>query len=209
MDKFITKKIWQSFNINTPPYMVLEKEQDCQDASELLGLPLVVKPALEGSSLGISKVSDLAELRQAYREASRYRGKVLAEKYIQGEEYTVAILQQVPLPVIKLETPRVFYDFTAKYESNDTRYLCPCGLSSGSERDLQDRALMAFEATTASGWGRVDVMLDEDYTPWFLEVNTVPGMTDHSLVPMAAKAQGIYFDQLVLRILETSMKKQG
>ena len=208
MDKRMTKMVWQASSIDTPAFMVLQEAADCDRAIELLGFPMVVKPALEGSSLGINKVTSAQELQSAYQEAKKFHGAVIAEKFIGGAEYTVAILGGVALPVIKLETPRTFYDFTAKYESNDTRYICPCGLSEAREKSLQQAALDAFHAVGATGWGRVDVMLDEEQTAWFLEVNTVPGMTDHSLVPMAAKAQGIGFDELVLRILKTSLDSE-
>ncbi len=163
----------------------------------------MVKPASEGSSIGVSKVHSLNELQLALTEALKYDSCVFAEKVIDAGEYTVAILDGKPLPVIKVETDHEFYDYKAKYISDDTRYLCPCGLSEAAEKKLQKLALQCFEALDCKGWGRVDVMADEDNNFSVLEVNTAPGMTSHSLVPMAAKAQGYDFKQLVMRILQT------
>ncbi len=146
-------------------------------------------------------------LKLAWEKARGYDNLVLAERWVRGGEYTAAILQGEPLPLIKLETPNAFYDFDAKYHADTTRYLIPCGLDASKERELQALALAAFEAIGASGWGRVDFMLDEGWRPWLIEVNTVPGMTDHSLVPMAARARGIDFDELVWRILGTSLNR--
>jgi D-alanine-D-alanine ligase len=173
-----------------------------------MGMPLMVKPVFEGSSVGISKVEREADMAQAWREASRY-GAVIAEKFISGAEYTAGILAGQALPLIRLETPRAFYDYEAKYKDDKTRYHCPCGLSAAKEREMQEIALQAYAALGAGGWGRVDFMADRDGRPWLIEANTVPGMTDHSLVPMAAKASGLDFGQLVLRILDTSFDKGG
>lgn len=206
MDKAKTKQLWLGQGFPTPKYSVLQKNADWSSVIKELGAPLIVKPALEGSSIGMSKVSTAQELEQAYTNAAEY-GLVFAEQWVHGREYTVAILQGKALPMIRLQTPNEFYDFDAKYQRNDTQYLCPCGLSEEIENSIQELALSAFNALGASGWGRVDVMLDENNQPWLLEINTVPGMTDHSLVPMAAKTDGIDFDELVLRILDSSMEQ--
>jgi len=206
MDKLRTKQLLEGAGIPTPPYLVLENDFDPDYVVATLGLPLMVKPALEGSSIGMSKVSEIEDLSLAWQKAAAFKGKVLAERWIEGREYTVAILGDTPLPVICLETPRDFYDYEAKYQANDTRYLCPCGLAAEEEHRLQRLALAAFQALGAEGWGRVDIMSTQDGTPFVIELNTVPGMTDHSLVPMAAKAAGIEFDQLVLRILAQTLE---
>jgi len=166
----------------------------------------MIKPAHEGSSIGMARVEDEEQLARAWGEALGYDRLVIAERWISGPEFTCAILGNEALPLIRLETPRLFYDYQAKYFANDTRYLCPCGLTSQEELDLQSLSLAAFETVGARGWGRVDLMLDHEGTPYLLEVNTVPGMTDHSLVPMAARARGLGFDELVWRILETSLE---
>jgi len=211
MDKLRSKQLLEGAGIPTPPYLVLEDDFDPDYVAATLGLPLMVKPALEGSSIGMSKVDEIEELLTAQQQAARFKGKVLAERWIEGREYTVAILGDSPLPVICLETPRDFYDYEAKYQANDTRYLCPCGLADEEEHRLQRLALAAFQALGAEGWGRVDIMCTQDGTPFVIELNTVPGMTDHSLVPMAARAAGINFDQLVLRILTRTLhlKQEG
>jgi D-alanine-D-alanine ligase len=201
MDKLRSKQIWQANGLPTPEYVVLESQQDCEKALQQLGLPLIVKPVLEGSSIGMSKVEQGADMLAAWELAKSYGGKVIAERWITGREYTAAILNRRVLPMIRLETPRQFYDYVAKYESSDTRYICPCGLEQAHEQALADTMLAAFDAVGASGWGRVDFMLDKNDQPWLIEVNTVPGMTDHSLVPMAAKQAGLDFGQLVLEIL--------
>ncbi|HFA59632.1 MAG TPA: D-alanine--D-alanine ligase, partial [Rhodospirillales bacterium] len=201
MDKLRCKELLEGSGIPTPPWMVLEADTAPGLVEATLGLPVMVKPALEGSSIGMSKVSEADDLPAAYKAAAAYAGEVLAERWIGGREYTVAVLGEEALPVIALETPREFYDYAAKYEADDTRYLCPCGLAAEEEQRLQRLALAAFEAVGASGWGRVDILADTDGTPYVIELNTVPGMTDHSLVPMAAKAAGIGFDELVVRIL--------
>lgn len=203
MDKARSKQLWLGLGMPTPVYQSLTGDTDWAQVVEDLGLPLIVKPAQEGSSIGMSKVNSAQELQAAYAEAAQY-GEVFAEQWVRGEEYTVAILQQRALPVIRLRTPNEFYDYDAKYQRNDTEYLCPCGLDESKEREIQVLALQAFKALGASGWGRVDVMIDENGLPWLLEINTVPGMTDHSLVPMAARADGLSFNQLVLSILENA-----
>jgi D-alanine-D-alanine ligase len=202
MNKLMTKRLWLGAGLPTPPFVELEDDFEPQSVADDIGLPAIIKPALEGSSIGMSKVEDLDQLMQAWRKAREYGDQVLAEQWISGAEYTVAILGECALPVIRLKTPRTFYDFEAKYISPDTQYICPCGLAQDEEKLLQDLAKTAFQVTGAHGWGRVDLMLDEMGRPWLIEINTVPGMTDHSLVPMAAAAVGISFEDLVLRILE-------
>jgi len=206
MDKLRSKQLLEGAGIPTPPYLVLEDDFDPDYVVATLGLPLMVKPALEGSSIGMSKVNEVEDLPAAWQKAASFKGKVLAERWIEGREYTVAILGDTPLPVICLETPRDFYDYEAKYQANDTRYLCPCGLAEEEEHRLQRLALAAFQALGADGWGRVDIMCTQEGTPFVIELNTVPGMTDHSLVPMAARAAGIDFAQLVLRILTQTLE---
>lgn len=201
MDKWRTKLVWQALGVSTPKHVLLAADTDWAAVTASLGLPIMVKPACEGSSIGISKVTTLEQLEPAYELAVKHDATVLAEQFIDGEEYTAGVLNDEALPLIRLETPRVFYDYQAKYHANDTRYLVPCGLSPERERALQELALAAFKAVGAEGWGRVDLMMDKAGDAYCLEVNTVPGMTDHSLVPMAARARGIEFDQLVLQIL--------
>ena len=209
MDKLRTKQVWQSAGIPTPAFAVPGSAEDAAQAVHGLQYPLVVKPAHEGSSIGISKVDSAAQLPQAYQDAAQYDSCVLAEQWVTGVEYTAGILGATVLPLIRLETPHVFYDYEAKYQSDSTRYLIPCGLDAGREHELQQLSLAAFHAVGAEGWGRVDFMLDEAGAPWFIEVNTVPGLTDHSLVPMAARAIGIDFTRLVLRILDSSFAHAG
>ena len=209
MDKLRCKQVWAAENFPTPDYRVLESEQDCTRALEELGLPLIIKPALEGSSIGMSKVENSDQMRPAFEIARDCKGTVIAEKWVNGTEYTAAILNRKALPMIRLETDRQFYDYVAKYESDDTRYICPCGLEPSREDELAEIMLNAFEAIDASGWGRVDFMLDADGQPWLIEANTVPGMTSHSLVPMAAKASGLGFNELVIEILESSHGRQA
>ena len=205
MDKERTKQIWSSAGIATPGFMAPENEPDSQQVIDELGLPLMVKPSREGSSYGASKVDQQDQLLPAWREAKKFDDSVLIEQWITGGEYTVGILNGEALPVIKLETPRDFYDYKAKYEETTTKYICPCGLDAAVEKEIQKISLQAFKMVDCSGWGRVDVMLNENGETFFIEVNTVPGMTSHSLVPMAAKQQGIEFDELVIKILETSL----
>ena len=202
MDKWRSKLVWQAAGIPTPRYELLTAASDLKAVSARLGLPLMVKPANEGSSIGMSKASAAAELDEAYTLAANYDSVVLAEQFIQGIELTAGVLGGEALPLIKLETPRKFYDYEAKYQANDTRYIIPCGLAAAAEAELQQQVLAAFNALGCRGWGRVDLMLDAVGKPWFIEVNTSPGMTDHSLVPMAARHAGLSFEDLVLRILE-------
>jgi D-alanine-D-alanine ligase len=205
MDKLRTKQVWQSAGLPTPGFAVLSSAADVERVKDGLQYPVIVKPAHEGSSIGITKVDDADDLMAAWRLASRYDECVLAEQWVAGIEYTAGILLDDVLPLICLETPNTFYDYAAKYEADTTRYLIPCGLSAVREAELQSMSLAAFAAVGATGWGRVDFMLDADGHPWLIEVNTVPGLTDHSLVPMAARATGIDFDRLVCRILDTSL----
>ncbi len=204
MDKLRTKLCWQGAGLPTPKWFLLTAEADIDACIDALGFPVIVKPAQEGSSIGMSKAHNRDELVAALKLASQYRCDVYAEQWITGREYTVGILDDEALPVIRLETPNTFYDFDAKYRANTTQYHCPCGLSAERERELQELALSACKIIGVQGWGRVDVFIADDGRSQLIEVNTVPGMTDHSLVPMAAKAVGIDFEELVWRILETS-----
>lgn len=209
MDKLRTKLCWLGAGMPTPAWRVLEKQADVQACADALGFPLIVKPALEGSSIGMSKVDNLDGLYTAWQQASQYGCAVFAEQWVTGPEYTVALLDGQALPMIRLQTPNAFYDYEAKYQSDSTEYHCPCGLPAEQEQVLQALSVQAFDVLGGSGWGRVDLMLDRDGKPWLLEINTVPGMTDHSLVPMAARAAGIDFNELVWRILETSVGSEG
>jgi len=202
MDKWRTKLVWQASGLPVPDYVLLEKDSDWKSVVQQLGLPLFVKPANEGSSVGITKVKTLDELPGAYRAALAHDKLVLAESHIGGGEYTVAILGEQALPVIKIEPANEFYDYEAKYLSDKTRYLCPSGLSVALETDMQRMAKRSFKLIGGRGWGRVDFLMDDAGKSYLLEVNTSPGMTDHSLVPMAARQSGMSFEQLVLRILE-------
>ena len=201
MDKWRTKLVWQAAGVRTPRYELLDPSTDLGAVAARLGLPLMVKPANEGSSIGMSKVTRAGDLDEAYALAANYDRIVIAEQFIAGSELTAAILGDEALPLIRLETPRVFYDYQAKYHADDTRYLCPSGLSSADEQVIQAEVLRAFATVGCRGWGRVDLMIDSDGAPSFLEVNTAPGMTDHSLVPMAARAHGLSYEALCLRIL--------
>ncbi|MHB0817395.1 D-alanine--D-alanine ligase [Stutzerimonas stutzeri] len=205
MDKLRTKQVWQSLGLPTPRHAVLASEADCRAAADSLGFPLIVKPAHEGSSIGMAKVAGLAELIEAWQAASVYDAQVLVEQWIQGPEFTIATLRSEVLPPIGLGTPHAFYDYDAKYLASDTQYRIPCGLEADKEQELRALTARACEAVGIRGWARVDVMQDAAGAFWLLEVNTVPGMTDHSLVPMAARAAGLDFQQLVLAILDASM----
>lgn len=209
MDKLRTKQVWQSLGLPTPRHAVLASEADCRAAAESLGFPLIVKPAHEGSSIGMAKVGGVAELIAAWRGASAYDSQVLVEQWIQGPEFTIATLRGTVLPPIGLGTPHTFYDYDAKYVANDTQYRIPCGLDAAKEQELKDLSARACEAVGIQGWARVDVMQDDTGAFWLLEVNTVPGMTDHSLVPMAARAAGLDFQQLVLAILDASLATEN
>ncbi len=204
MDKWRTKLIWQAAGIPTPRYHLLNADTDFNQVVAELGLPLMVKPINEGSSIGMSKVIAADELHGAYELAVRHDALVMAEQFIAGTELTAGILVNEALPLIRLETPRVFYDYEAKYLSNNTRYICPAGLEATQEKYIQDLSLRAFQILGCRSWGRVDLMLDNKGAPYFLEANTSPGMTDHSLVPMAARQAGLSFEELVGRIIDTA-----
>lgn len=210
MDKWRTKLLWKALNIATPDFEVVNANSDFAAIEKRLGLPMFVKPANEGSSIGISKVKQIGGLQPAWILASKADPLVIAEKFVGGGEYTVGILGDDlngyhALPIINIVPKNEFYDYEAKYLRNDTQYLCPCGLSKEKEAQIQAEALQAFKAIGCKGWGRVDFLMDEQGKHYFLELNTNPGMTDHSLVPMAAKAAGISFDELVIKILEMTM----
>src|SRR5580700_48677 len=208
MDKLRTKRLALAVGVPTADFVVLSGAQDFELALERLKLPLIVKPATQGSSVGMTKVERAADLPAAYALAAQLETLVFAEAWIPGPEYTVAMLQERALPSIRIETPRTFYDYEAKYFRDDTRYFCPSGLSRSAEEHLANLAFAAFEAAGASGWGRVDFMMDATGRPLLLEINTVPGMTSHSLVPMAARAIEVDFDELVWRVLETSFTRR-
>ena len=205
MDKVRSKQIWTSIGLPTPPYAVIRHASELDAVLDEHPLPLFVKPGGEGSSIGVTKVETPGQLREAFDTAAAFGGPVIAETFIAGPEVTIGILGEQALPAIKLETPRTFYDYEAKYQSDTTRYLCPSGLDEDLERRLKKLSVEAFQAIGCSGWGRADLMLDPDMHPYLLEVNTVPGMTDHSLVPMAARAAGLSFPELVVKILELSL----
>jgi len=202
MDKWRCKLVWQAANLPVPEYELLDEDGDLDEVASRLGLPLFVKPVNEGSSVGISKVREAGTLKEAYSKAVKHDKLVLAEQYIGGGEYTVALLGDQALPVIKIEPANEFYDYEAKYLSDKTAYLCPSGLSVEHEIEMQSLAKKAFALIGGQGWGRVDFLMSEEGCLYLLEANTSPGMTDHSLVPMAARQAGISFDQLVVRILE-------
>jgi D-alanine-D-alanine ligase len=202
MDKVRTKRLWAAEGLPTAPYEVLTGETNLAAVAKRLGTPMFVKPASEGSSVGMTKVKKAGDLEEAYALAVNYDRVVIAEKFIDGAELTVGIVGERVLPIIRIETPREFYDYEAKYIANDTRYLIPCGLSEKKEKELQALSLKAFRALGCRGWGRVDLMLDKRGRPFLLEVNTSPGMTDHSLVPMGARALGISYEDLCVKVLE-------
>ncbi|HEX7454612.1 MAG TPA: D-alanine--D-alanine ligase [Gallionella sp.] len=201
MDKWRSKLVWQAGGLPIPDFQIINEHCVSAEVVQKLGLPLFVKPANEGSSVGISKVKAENELQAAYQNAAKHDKLVIAESFIGGGEYTVAILGEQALPVIKIEPANEFYDYDAKYLRDDTRYLCPSGLNAAKEAEMQRLALLAFELIGGQGWGRVDFLMSETGKPYVLEANTSPGMTDHSLVPMAAREAGISFEQLVLRVL--------
>ena len=204
MDKLRSKQLFAGWGLATPRWRVMASPDEAGEIVAALGLPLIVKPAGEGSSVGMSKVTTAGELPAAFAEAARWAGPVLVEEWISGGEYSVGVLQGEVLPAVRIETPRAFYDYEAKYFSDETRYHCPCGLEAERETDFARQVRLAFEAVGAAGWGRVDFLLPADGVPRFLEVNTIPGMTSHSLVPMGARQAGIDFDELCWRVLETS-----
>jgi D-alanine-D-alanine ligase len=207
MDKWRTKLLWREMGVVTPEFELVTATSDFAAIEKKLGLPLFVKPANEGSSIGISKVKQSGGLEAAYKIAAEADPLVIAEKFINGGEYTVGIIGNgkggyQSLPIIRIVPKNEFYDYEAKYLRNDTEYLCPCGLSAEKEAQIQQEALLAFKTIGCRGWGRVDFLMDDKGNHYFLEINTSPGMTDHSLVPMAARAAGISFEQLVVNILE-------
>jgi D-alanine-D-alanine ligase len=204
MDKLRSKQLFRAWGLETPGWALMESAGDARAILDALGLPLMVKPAREGSSVGMARVEEPDGLVPAWEAARAFDPVVLVEAWVTGGEYSVPILQGTALPMVRIETPRVFYDYEAKYFADDTRYFCPAGLAPDREADYADQALTAFRAVGASGWGRVDFLLPEDGRPRFLEVNTIPGMTGHSLVPMGAAQAGIGFDELAWRVLETS-----
>lgn len=206
MDKWRTKMVWQAAGLPTPEACLLNEQTDWQEVSDRLG-DLIVKPAHEGSSIGMRKVTNASELEESYQHAAEYDALVLAERWITGREFTVGVLGDQVLPAIQLKTSHAFYDYEAKYQSNDTQYLLPSGLDEAGEAAVRKLARQAFDLIGCEGWGRVDLMEDEAGNFWLLEVNTAPGMTDHSLVPMAAKAAGMTFDELVVNILTAAMVK--
>ena len=206
MDKVRSKHLFRACDIPTPDYAVIRSHADASLAAERLGFPLVIKPSGQGSSVGMSKIFERAELNDAVDLALRYDAEALLETCVTGDEFTIGVLQGRALPSIRIVTPRVFYDYRAKYESDRTEYICPGTSSDAEEQSYADLAVAAFNELGCTGWGRVDFMADVDGQPLVLEVNTVPGMTSHSLVPMAAKEDGIDFDELCWRILETSFR---
>ena len=208
MDKVRTKQLWQAYGLPTPPFLVCEASADLREVSSLIGYPLIVKPVSEGSSIGIRKVTDSSQVEEAVACAFRYDKKILLESYVQGREFTAAILDNRVLPLIELKSANDIYDYAAKYELDSTQYLCPPNITDEQSKEWAEICEKAFFAVDAQGWGRVDFMVDEDGKPWLLEVNTSPGMTDHSLVPMAAKEAGMDFSELVLRILMNTLESE-
>ncbi len=209
MDKVRSKQVFQSEGLGTPEFAVIREGDAPGPCAERIGYPMAVKPAQEGSSIGMTRVDAESGLADAIAKAREYDRTVLLERWIEGPEYTAGILGQVVLPLIRIEPTNEFYDYEAKYFSDETRYVIPCGLDAAAEAVCADAALRAFNAVGARGWGRVDMLLGSDGTPLVLEVNTLPGMTGHSLVPMAAARLGCDFDELVWRILETSFVAPG
>lgn len=207
MDKVKTKQVWQGYDLPTAPYRIVDKDSNAEDVVAALGLPLIIKPVHEGSSIGMSKVEKLEDFATAIEKATAHDAIVMAEKWITGREFTIVMLNGQALPVIRLQPPEdvAFYDYEAKYNRNDVQYGIPCGLTEAEEQTLQALALRAFQTVGASGWGRIDAMQDQDGKFWLLEVNTVPGMTSHSLVPKAAAAVGYSFDELCVAILEQTL----
>ena len=204
MDKWRTKMLWLQAGLATPRYRVLTVGADWNVGAKDIGLPLIVKPAREGSTIGISKVTRVGDLPKAYADAARHDPLVLAEQFIDGQEVTASILAERALPVIRIEAPGGNYDYQNKYFSDETRYFCPSGLPAALEKTIQALSLEAFKLLDCRGWGRADLMIDAAGKPWLLEMNTSPGMTAHSLVPMAAREAGLSFEDLVMAILETA-----
>ncbi len=204
MDKWRTKLIWQAVGICSPRSIVLNDESNLGEVVSALGLPLIIKPVREGSTIGLTKIKHEKDLLAAFQLAAKHDFLVLAEEFISGKELTVGILGEMPLPLVRIEVAGELYDYQAKYFSDDTHYFCPSGLPDDEEKAIQAAALQAYQVLGCEGWGRIDLILDSTGTPYFLEANTSPGMTNHSLVPMAAKEAGITFEDLVLKILELS-----
>ncbi len=205
MDKLRTKWMWQGSGLSTPKFIRVSNNLPFNEASFSLEFPIIVKPVHEGSSIGMRKVNDMRSLESAIKFAQQYDSEVLIEQWITGQEFTCSILNGEALPLIELKTTHDFYDYEAKYQSNDTLYICPVELSNEQQEKIRIQALEAFEVVGAKTWGRVDFMLDSNSKAWLIELNTVPGMTSHSLVPMAAKARGISFQGLVRQILESTL----
>ncbi|MBF6058579.1 MULTISPECIES: D-alanine--D-alanine ligase [Thiomicrorhabdus] len=208
MDKLRTKWMWLGAGLPTPKFVRVSEKMPLDLTAFDLDFPVIVKPCHEGSSIGMRKVYNLQELQEAVEYAQQFDHEILIEQWITGKEYTGGVLNGEALPLIRLQTPRDFYDYEAKYRSNDTQYICPCGLDEEVESALQTLVLQAFDVIGSKGWGRVDLMVDEQGQPWLIELNSVPGMTDHSLVPMAARAKGISFEELVHEILAATLEKK-
>lgn len=205
MDKLRTKWLWKGVGLPTPNFMVVSPSRPLDVENFDLTFPVIVKPSHEGSSIGMRKVDTHDALEEAVDFAQQYDSEILIEQWITGREFTCAVLDGEALPLIQLKTDHDFYDFDAKYQSNTTEYLCPCGLEGAEEKKIQALVLQAFDAVGSRHWGRVDLMLDEQNQPWLIEINTVPGMTDHSLVPMAAKAVDLSFSKLVLKLISLTL----
>lgn len=209
LEKTLTKLIWLSVGIPTPRFRIVADIEAAIAVMQDFGLPLCVKPTNDGSSVGVTKVTVPEQLTDAFNKAYAFNQSVMIEPWIEGAEYTVGILGDTPLPVIQIQTPRTFYDFEAKYNEDSTRYLCPSGLPPQQEKELQTLSLRAFQVLGCSGWGRVDLVADRSGNYYFLEVNTVPGMTDHSLVPKAAAAIDLSFEDVVIEILSYTLTKHN
>jgi len=205
MDKIKSKSIWRDGGLATPNSIEINKNSNWDNVVEQVGLPVMVKPVREGSSFGAAKVEKKENLFSAWSNASQFDERVMAESWVEGSEYTVPILDEMVLPIIKLETKREFYNYDAKYNDSNTKYICPCGLDKVFESSIGEVSKKACQLLGVSGWSRVDLMIDSNEQEWLIEVNTIPGMTSHSLVPMSAKKAGISFEQLVTQILATSL----
>lgn len=204
MDKLKTKLLWRSLNISTPDFLQVTEKTSYEEIMSAIGVPFFIKPSNEGSSIGIDKIKNEKQYQDAFLKTSKIDANVIVEKFVDGEEFTVAIVNDKTLPVIKIKPSNEFYDYQAKYIKDDTQYICPSGIEKQKEVSISQEALQAFKIIGCSSWGRVDFMMDKQGRHYFIEVNTSPGMTSHSLVPMAAKEVGINFDQLVLEILKTA-----
>jgi D-alanine-D-alanine ligase len=204
IDKLKTKLLWRSLNISTPDFLQVTEKTSYAEIVSAIGVPFFIKPSNEGSSIGIDKIKNEKQYQDAFLKTSKIDANVIVEKFVDGEEFTVAIVNDKTLPVIKIKPSNEFYDYQAKYIKDDTQYICPSGIEKHKEVLISQEALKAFKVIGCSSWGRVDFMMDKQGQHYFIEVNTSPGMTSHSLVPMAAKEVGINFDQLVLEILKTA-----